>query len=142
MVGDYCNQTYELTPRRFFYFIIILQKPLAIRDKEHIFNDKLAQHFLLLRQVQTEEIVQGLRHRCIHAFHCRQLLHAGSLHSLQRIKRLPKRLSTLRPDALHMVEHRYQIALAAQLAVKGDGKAMRLITNALNQMQGRAIPIE
>ena len=78
----------------------------------------------------------------VHPLHRRQLLHAGSLHSVQRLEGLPQRLPALRPYALHMVQHGHQIALAAQLAMEGDGKAMRLIANALNQMQRRAISIE
>ena len=41
-----------------------------------------------------------------------------------------------------MVEHRNEIALTAQLAVVGNGKAVRLIADALNEVQRSAFTVQ
>ena len=98
------------------------------------FQRPLLQRRLLLRQIKTEEVIQRLCRRMVHAFHLRQLLHTGRTHSVQRLERLPELLPALRTDALHVVEHGNKITLAAQLAVVGDGKAVRLVADTLDKV--------
>ena len=66
----------------------------------------------------------------------------ASFHRIQRFEGLPQLLPALRPNALHVIQHRDEIALATQLAVEGNRKAMRLVTNALNKVQRRTVTVE
>ena len=50
-----------------------------------------------------------------------------------------QRLAPLRADADDVVENGDQVALAAQLAMIGDGEAVRLVANALDEVERLAV---
>src|SRR5579884_2874752 len=63
------------------------------------------------------------------------LVHARLADRLDRAELADQRLLALGPDALYVVQRRVDGALAAQLAVERDCKAVRLIADPLHQVQ-------
>src|SRR5687767_12608159 len=69
------------------------------------------------------------------ANHARQLLTCRTTHSREAAERGQQGLAPTKTDPRNDVELRLQIPLAARLAVERHRKAVRLITNALQQPQ-------
>jgi len=54
----------------------------------------------------------------------------------ERAEVIPERLAPLGADTRDMVEHGDEVALAAQFSMKRDGKTVRLVANALDEIEG------
>ena len=80
-------------------------------------------------------MIDGLRRRLVHAGDSRELLDAGRLDFRDAAERAPERLATRGADADDMIEDGDEVALAAQLAVVSDGKAVRFIADALDEIE-------
>ena len=85
------------------------------------------QHLLLCE----EEVLHGFCCRKRHGVDGGQLLDRRRLDLRDRAEVIPERLAPLRSDARDMVEQGDEVALAAQLAVIGDGETVRLVADAL-----------
>src|SRR5438309_4637496 len=72
-----------------------------------------------------------------YAGHAFQLLLRGGEKALRRSEVLQERAPACRPDALELVEDRRERARVAPLAVEADREPVRLVPDALQQLQSR-----
>ena len=79
----------------------------------------------------------GFRRRAIHSGDSGEFIDRSRLNLVQCSEVCPETLPPLRSNTDDVVEHGDEVALAAQLAMKCDCKAVRLVTDALNEIEGR-----
>ena len=73
-------------------------------------------------------------------YHLGQLSHAGLAHLLDRSERPDKGFLASRSDPLDIVEYGVDHPLPAELAVIHECEAMGLVTDPLEQVEGRLVP--
>ena len=89
--------------------------------------------------LRLKEVVDGFGGGPVHARRLLQLLDARLADAGDRAEVAAQRLAPLRPDADDVVENGDEVALAAQLAVVGDGEAVRLVADALDEVERLAV---
>src|SRR6202022_4649300 len=85
---------------------------------------------LHFRGLRREEALHALRQLEVEAFHLRDLLGHGRPDAPERSKMAEQRALALVADAGDLLQDRAEVALAAQLAVEGDGEPVRLVAPA------------
>src|SRR3984893_685724 len=90
---------------------------------------------LHFRGLRREEALHALRQLEVEAFHLRDLLGHGRPDAPERSKMAEQRALALVADAGDLLQDRAEVALAAQLAVEGDGEPVRLVAQACEQVQ-------
>ena len=76
------------------------------------------------------------------ARHLAQIFDAGSGDTLKPAEMLDQQLALFGTDALDTLERRGIAGTRTALTVAGDGKAMRLVADPLDQMQCRGIVVQ
>src|SRR6202022_668690 len=90
---------------------------------------------LLSGGLRREEALHALRQLEVEAFPLRDLLGPGRPDAPERSKMAEQRALALVADAGDLLQDRAEVALAAQLAVEGDGEPVRLVAQACEQVQ-------
>ena len=75
--------------------------------------------------------------RTADAWHARQFLLAGATHTLQATEVRQQRSAACGADAWNFLQRRLDCGLLPAPAVPGDGEAVRLVANLLNQVRSR-----
>src|SRR5207237_8506836 len=86
-------------------------------------------------RVGGEELVHALRQRVVEALHLRDVQRGRGADALERAEVAEQRPLALLADAGNLLQHAAEVALAAQLAVEGDGEAVRLVAQPGEQME-------
>ena len=86
--------------------------------------------------LRIEEMAHCLGRSAIHARSGSEFLHGRLLDFFQRSEVGAQALPPFGADADDMVEDGDEVALAAQFSMKRDGKTVRLVTNALDEIEG------
>ena len=73
--------------------------------------------------------------RCIHAFNGEKLFKRGGADRFETAEMPDERFAPCRANARDILELRMGKGVSAQRAVMGDRRAVRLVTNALNQLK-------
>lgn len=84
-------------------------------------------------------IIDGLSHPCSYSRNLLQISNSSAQHSGQPPKVRQQRPPTGRTKTRYSLEHRFTKAAGAAAAMAGDRETMCLITNALDQVQHRAV---
>src|SRR5207237_5244446 len=86
-------------------------------------------------RVGGEELVHALRQRVVEALHLRDVQRGRGADALERAEVAEQRPLALLADAGNLRQHAAEVALAPQLAVEGDGEAVRLVAQPREQVQ-------
>ena len=84
-------------------------------------------------------IIDGLGQPRSYSGNLLQISHCSAQHSSQTPKVCQQRPAPGRPETRHRLKHRFAKPPCAAAPVPGDREAMRLVTNALDQVQHRAV---
>ena len=84
--------------------------------------------------------IDGLGGRRRHAGNGGQLLHGGVLQRVHRDKAVEQSALALVAHALYLVQAGVKLLLPPKRAVVADGKAVRLVADALQQLQRGVVP--
>ena len=90
------------------------------------------------RALRVEKMHNRLCCWAIHAGCCYEFIDGCRLDLIKCAEVRPKTLPPLWSDADDVIEHGDEVALAAQFAMKGDRKAVRLVADALDELEGLA----
>ena len=85
-------------------------------------------------------LVQGMGHLLRQPRQAFELLEAGLLHRRHPAELLQQALPASRPQPGHVVEDALRHPLGPQLAVVGDGEAVGLVPDALQEVEGLGLP--
>src|SRR5690348_6786181 len=89
-----------------------------------------------------EMIIDALRHRLADAVDALEVGEAGAGDAARRAEMMQQRLLALAADTGDLVERRDADLLGAARAMRADGEAMRLVAQALQEVQHRILGIE
>src|SRR5262249_11267437 len=78
-------------------------------------------------RLRGEEVAHALRELSVEPLDPCDLVHAGRADALERAEVREQRALALLADARDLLQHRAEVALAPQLAMEGDGEAVRLV---------------
>src|SRR6185312_9567731 len=89
-----------------------------------------------------EMVIDALRHRFADAVDALEIGEAGARDAARRAEMMQQRLLALAADAGNLVERRHADLLGAARAMRADGEAMRLVAQALQEVEHRVLGIE